>query len=384
LVDLHVPSDGLHTSDSHYKVEASFCEIDWELHKEDPAKVSFFAGLKEQSKSCAATMRTFDLHDIVQRVRSHDDAPDSSMRSIPPKGVIFHESRCGSTLAANILASFAPHKTRIYSEHVVPIKALKACSNHRKDSTITHRNSCNHELHMQLIRDVYYILGRASLDSEMEHVFYKTNSGGMYIDKFTSAFPDTPWAYMFRDTHEIMQSHWKVAEESADMSQLEDVKCSRLYRNPNQPPTTQAVLDRASKEYHELTRTEYCAAHLASISLAVMQEHQRTGKGRFINYNQMPAVMWQTLLPIDFGIEVDSAMIDNMMQLTHVYSKGHQQGRANEKWVSDADHKKKSITQNVTRAVEMLSPDTYAQLERISQKQQREPETWMLLGKRKN
>ena len=350
-----------------YDAKASFCEVDWDLQRENPASVSFFSGLKEQSTSCDSTMHTFDLFDIVQKIRSYD-AITPNMRSIAPSGVIFHESRCGSTLAANILAASAPSKTRVYSEHYVPVDTLRACAE---------SSACNDDLHMQLIRDVYYVLGRAPADYGLEFVFYKSNSGGMYIDKFTSAFPDAPWAYMFRDTHEIMQSHWKVPEESMDPD-AHEAKCARLYRNPHQPEPTKAVLAKADKQYYELSQTEYCAAHLAGISHSVIQEHERTGKGRFINYQQMPQVMWETLLPIDFGVEVEPYMVDNMMQFTHLYAKGHQQGRANEKWASDTSQKKNSITENVSRAIELFCPNMYQQLERISQKQQREPKTWMV------
>lgn len=380
LVDIRIPPNGLARGPgdySNYKVEATFCEIDWDLHKEDPSRVSFFSGLMEQSKSCSHTMRTFDLHAIVRTLRGYDNGPDATMRSIPPTGVIFHESRCGSTLAANVLAAFAPHKTRVYSEHVVPIAALKGCDDH----------DCDPGVHMEFIRDVYYVMGRAPIDSDMEYVFYKTNSGGLYIDKFTSAFPDTPWTYIFRDSYEIMQSHWKVPEEdlvdntndrNAKKKNKAVAKCSRMYRNPHQPPTTAAVLERVNRSYHELTQTEYCAVHLAGISSAVMQEHERSGKGRFVDYTQMPDVMWETVLPLDFGIQMEPYMIDNMRQFTHVYSKGHQAGRANEKWTADTADKRKRISANVTRAVDTYCPDTYERLDDISQRQRRSSDTWWL------
>lgn len=379
-MDIDIPKHGhwqrRQGEEQRYRVSATFCDIDWSLQRHDPASVSFFDGLRERSPSCASTSHTVDLFDTVQTIRRHDDnsAATSVVRSVSiPTGVIFHQSRCGSTLAANLLAAAVPRKTRVYSEHGVPVAALKACA----DVSDEEESSCDHGLHVRLIRDVYYVLGRSASSpddddaDDLEYVFYKSNSGGLYIDKFTSAFPDAPWVYMFRDSHEVMQSHWKVPE--ADLTaqqQEEEVKCARLYRNPHQPPTTRTVLARVNRQYHELSRTEYCAAHLAGISLAVLQEHHRTGMGRFINYRQMPAIMWESVLTDVFGVTMESsAMVDNMRRLSHVYSKGHQRGRDHETWTSDTLVKKRGLTHNITRAVEQFCPDTYDQLERVARRQ---------------
>ena len=388
LVDIQVPEDALlddaddddHHSTSHhrYNVKAWFCDIDWNLHRDNPSSVSFFSGLKEQSKSCPSTLQQVDLFDLMQKVRAHDDDDggnsssnnnnNNKMRSIPLTGIVFHQSRCGSTLAANLLASFDPHKTRVYSEPSVTVKAIKACEAANDDTN--YKNTCNHDLHNQLIRDVHYLLGRTAVDSGLEYIFIKSNSGGLYIDKFTSALPDTPWIYMFRDTFQVMQSHWKIPEGEKQPS---SVKCARQYRNPIQPSTTLQVLETAAggdknnkRQYHELSRTEYCAAHLASISNAVLQEHQRTGKGTFVDYKQMPAVMWETVLPETFGVAVEPYMVDNMMQHTHLYSKGHQQGRENEPWASDTEQKESRISQSIKEAVQTFCPDTYDKLAKIA------------------
>lgn len=47
------------------------------------------------------------------------------MTSIPPTAFIFHESRVGSTLLANLLATAPGHL--VYSEPHLPFLALKAC-----------------------------------------------------------------------------------------------------------------------------------------------------------------------------------------------------------------------------------------------------------------
>ena len=58
-----------------------------------------------------------------------------------------------------------------------------------------------------------------------------------------------------------------------------------------------------------------------ALSISAIQEHERTGKGQFVNYKQLPSFVWQTLLPSTFGVSpVNAEMIGNMQQLAGVYS----------------------------------------------------------------
>jgi hypothetical protein len=94
----------------------------------------------------------------------------------PPTGVVFHETRCGSTLFANILAGLAPGRSRVYSESPPPVKALQACGSNYQ--------YCDEDLHKALIRDVFYIMGRRPLSEEPNYSFFKIQSiGTMSIDK---------------------------------------------------------------------------------------------------------------------------------------------------------------------------------------------------------
>ncbi|CAN0367157.1 unnamed protein product, partial [Ectocarpus sp. 13 AM-2016] len=43
---------------------------------------------------------------------------DEGRAPLPPKGFIYHETRCGSTLVANMLATLAP--SRVFSESKPP------------------------------------------------------------------------------------------------------------------------------------------------------------------------------------------------------------------------------------------------------------------------
>ena len=55
-----------------------------------------------------------------------------------------------------------------------------------------------------------------------------------------------------------------------------------------------------------------------------MDEHKKTGMGRFISYNQLPDIVWEQILPEFFGINpIGDGMVENMKQvLAGVCSKG--------------------------------------------------------------
>jgi hypothetical protein len=198
---------------------------------------------------------------------------------------------------------------------------------------------------------------------------------------------------MYRDSAEILQSHWKLPEEQMDPTK--DVPCARHYANPNQPPAIREVLlERNVTHTNQITKTQYCAAHLAGISRSVMQEHLRTGRGRFINYKEMPQVIWETLLPLDFGVTLDEDMKNKMMQVTRRYSKGgkrdqrftgsttgsdqNEQRISQDQWTEDTTKKRASVSPAIMEAVQLFCPDIYNQLETVASKQSKEEHTVIL------
>lgn len=235
-------------------VIGSFCNIDWALQQKNPSTVAMFRDLQGQSKMCQGTLLKTDLYDITRRAHEYDAAVQNSTLpsfSVPPSGVIFHETRCGSTLSANLLASFSPLHTRVYTESPPPLASLKACDG---------ISSCNKDLHQQLIQDVFYMMGRTTRVERPQFLFYKFQSiGTHHIQTFTKAFPDTPWVFMYRDSIEVMQSHLKKGNTHP--------VCARDLGNEIQPEITKEIIEYKGKHVQEMTIPEYCAAHLVRIFL---------------------------------------------------------------------------------------------------------------------
>lgn len=244
--------------DNYKGVTAKFCHIDWKLQENEPHKVPMFNDLVRQSALCDTTAIAVDLWDLAKHAHAYDSQLSKHVSAVPPTGVVFHESRCGSTLMANMLAGFSPKHTRVYSENQVHVQTIKACD----------RNPCNPTLHKQLLEDVFYLSGRTVRKEQPQYVFYKISSiGSMFVDSFAEAFPSVPWTYLYRDTVEVMQSHLKKASLIGRRS---TPVCLRMQHAPFQPALTLQIANEKGKSPQELTDEEYCAVHLVSAFIAFL------------------------------------------------------------------------------------------------------------------
>jgi hypothetical protein len=79
--------------------KVKLCKLDFEEYHKDPSKLPMNKDLVKHSCRGGVTEMTVSLDDIKK-----DIALDSAS-VIPPTGFVFHESRCGSTLVANILGA---------------------------------------------------------------------------------------------------------------------------------------------------------------------------------------------------------------------------------------------------------------------------------------
>merc|ERR1712176_790571 len=186
--------------------------------------------------------------------------------------------------------------------------------------------------------------------NEPNYLFFKLQSiNAMNIDKFAMAMPEVPWVFVFRDTVEIMQSHTNQGERSTPGR-----VCTRYFPRPpyDQPSSTMEIIKDAEKSLTDLSSTEYCATHLAGLSLAAVQEYDRTSAsatsknpgGRFVDYYQMPDIVWERIFPDHFGVKpLPPNSVANMQATAGVYSKGRGQ-KANQEWTEDSTIKRKTAT----------------------------------------
>lgn len=365
-------------------VTATFCPLDWSLQKSNPSTVPMFRVLVDESKHCDPNRATFDLRSMAKKARLFDKAMAEAIaqhREIPITkvlkvgGAVFHESRCGSTLVSNLLVASNPQAHRVYSESNPPIGALHACTSKRK-------SKCSLAKQIALLRDVIYLMSRTQVSHET-HVFFKIQSIGTHsISLWTQAFPDVPWVFVYRDPVEVLVSHLKHGGDEAKRA-----ACLRSRPNPSQrlidlveekQQQQQQHLTEStpSKTVDELSNVEFCAAHLATLCQAAIQEYQSNhhnghlghggSKGQFLNYASLPDIMWESILPNHFDTEdLSEQHIERMKNIAGVYSKGFQK-KANMPWSQDTDTKQERASEAMRQAAKTYLAPYFEQLEQLA------------------
>jgi len=209
LVDVVVDRDDLDNlegPDGYQNIRVQFCRVQWYHQKENPSNFPMFRDLINVSDcSNKGDLFNMDLRDAVAAVKAYDqqmmNSDSVTVKQLDLKGVAFHESRCGSTLFANICVSANPVQHRVYSESPPPIYGLKVCGENFE--------RCSVETAAQIVRDIVYLMGRTD-DMRETNYFLKIQSlGSRHIEVFRKAFPNTPWLYIYRDPVQVMMSHFE-------------------------------------------------------------------------------------------------------------------------------------------------------------------------------
>ncbi len=180
-----------------------------------------------------------------------------------PAGIIFHVSKCGSTLISQSLKCILP----VYSQPRAIDDILMPPHSHCK-------------------RDIANALRALGL-------LFHTHAGGAYVLKMASwhvlfsdilraAFPDTPWIFCIRDPIDVAVS---IME---DPDPIVWYKCIGSHDNPFLPYLAVSLSDTASEG-------EYIAVFYASFCAAITSLEQKLG--RIIAYDGLPSVIWNVITP---------------------------------------------------------------------------------------
>lgn len=438
LIDIKIPTSGVlpvtdkfgaATTQLYAGVTGTFCHISWDLQDDNPSAVPSFHDLQQASFLCPGTLYTADLWDISRQAERYDAAVlrgngtavlasaasadtnkggggggGAAHTAVPPTAVIFHESRCGSTVIANALAAFLPHHTRVYAEAAPPAAAIQACEAHSSSaskSASSRRRPCDQRSHHQLIRDVFFLMGRVTRPSLPQYAFYKMQSVSVQsIDAFAQAMPATPWIFAYCDSVEVMMSHFSHYQQGLDTAPSSDTpECLRNYGKSEelQPPLVTELVTAAGRLLESLSKEEYCAAHLAALAEAAVREHERTLQFKvaahgvtvlaatrdggsaaavthaapphwFVNYSELPHKIWETLLPALVVHGVSRAEIDRMHAAVKVYSKAARDKKTDKgapHWQEDSTLKQGRAPASIKEAAKLFMDPVYAQLEAI-------------------
>ena len=371
LVDIHIPPEGLHSSgdEAYTNVQASFCQLSWSIQHADPKRVPLFDDMKHRSFLCSDTMVKTDLHHIARQAEEYDTGTNKfaatnkpkGLQVVPPTGIIFHESHSGSTLTSTILAASEPEHVHVYSESPAATAALLAC-----DDGVP----CEAGAHEKLVKDVFYLMGRMNRPTKPQNVFFKVNSVAVRsIDVFRNAFPTVPWVFLYRDSNEVMASQLHGHQESSLL--LPDYNapsCLRERHSRWQHPRLLKQLESVGRSLESLTAEEYCAAHLASLASAALEESAKPSsfwaKHMIINYDDLPFILWDRVIPeLDYMSQPVSLRIDAMHDTSKYYYTAASSSQMGRLWQEDRDIKRGWVTEAMKKASEVFLAPVYSKLE---------------------
>jgi hypothetical protein len=361
LIDIEISNRALDSSDDlnstqYGKVTGIFCPLDWSLQKTNPSTVPMFRVLVSESRHCGPNKVTMDIRHIVKKSRLYDKAMMEAMaqhREIPITrvlslgGVVFHESRCGSTLVANLLVAANPLAHRVYSESIPPLTVIRAQAGSR-------------EKQKELLRDVVYLMSRTQSPHETKVLFKIQSIGTHAISLWTETFPTVPWIFVYRDPVEILSSQLRNGGDEAKRA-----PCLRYQDSP--PSQVLSLLKSLEIDIQALSKVQFCAAMLATLCQAAINEYVRNpSNGRFVNYASLPDIMWESILPNHFDVEdISEHDIERMKSISSVYSKGFGK-KANRIWEQDSESKQERATDAMRQAAKEYLANYYDELERLS------------------
>ncbi len=192
---------------------------------------------------------------------------------LPPNGFIFHMSRCGSTLVAQMLAALPRN---IVVSEAAPI-----------DAVLRARQTCPGLAQEEQLRWLQWVIsafGQPRSGGE-RHLFIKFDSWHVLdLALIRRAFPAVPWIFLYRDPVEVMVSH--MNRRGSQMV-------------PGIVSPLQYGIDPA--EGMAMPAHEYCARVLEVICQAVLH-HCDDGAARLVNYAQLPRALDDVVMP-HFGLD---------------------------------------------------------------------------------
>jgi hypothetical protein len=192
---------------------------------------------------------------------------------LAPNGLIFHMSRCGSTLVAQMLATIS--STIVLSE-AQPLDALLA---------LRSRRTCDDELIVRWLRATTSVLARPGAGER--RLFVKFHAWHVLeLPLIARAFPDVPWIFLFREPRAVLRSHDKSPGVEAIAGMLDPAYAGI---EPRDAPF--------------LPQDEYRARMLAAFCEAALR-HTDVGQGRFVDYAALPEIVLSELLAF-FGVTLD-------------------------------------------------------------------------------
>jgi hypothetical protein len=211
--------------------------------------------------------------------------------SLAPTGFIFHMSRCGSTLISQMLAAVPGN---IVISEASPIDAILRA--HFQDTNATE------ELRIKWLRWLLSALGRQRWPEE-KYFFIKFDCWhAVFLPLIQRAFPGVPWIFIYREPVEVLMSH--ARQRGAHM-------IPRVL-DPG-------VFGWDDQYLEQMALDEYGVRVLGRICEAAL-EQARLGRGKLVNYRQLPGIVWPDLMKY-WGVDCAAEAVEAMTRVSRFNAK---------------------------------------------------------------
>lgn len=245
--------------------------------------------------------------------------------TLPPDGFIFHMSRCGSTLAAQMLAAVPHH---IVISEAEPIDAVV--------QSVT-ASGAPIAAQAAALRAIVAALGRNRSGSSRRY-FLKLDAWHILaLPLFRAAFPDVPWVFLYREPEEVMVSQLRMPG---------------MHFAAGTALPAELGLDSTAGFSPE----EHGAKVLGQL-LRAAAGHHASGGGMLVNYTDIHVAM-DAAVPAHFGFVPDAGECAAMTA-----AKSRDAKAPNADFQSDSRGKRAAVTPAIAAAVERNLRAPYAQLE---------------------
>jgi len=210
--------------------------------------------------------------------------------SLEPAGMIFHLSRCGSTLMSRLLGTL-PGVVAVAEPS--PLNALLGLDPERVDPAAQ----------VQYVRLLVRALGRRRHDDERQLVLKCTSWNIRHRAILAAAFPGTPWIWVQRDPARVLAS---LLAEPPGWLRLQDWPRSAAQRFGLEPAAVPAM-----------TRVEFAARAVGAMLAAAAAD---SADRICVDHADLPDAIWQRAAP-HFSLGVDAPAIQRMTEESRFYSK---------------------------------------------------------------
>lgn len=245
---------------------------------------------------------------------------------LKPTGFIFHLSRCGSTLVAQMLAAL---ERNVVISEASPIDFVLRAKNVAEDERV------------RWLRWMIGALGQKRNAAD-ENYFVKFDSWhALELHLIKRAFPDVPWIFLYRNPVEVIVSQMRQRGAYMIPGVVKDVSSDLTF-----------------EESIRLSGEEYCARMLASICRSV-REPLKNGEGLAINYTQLPDIVNPVVLE-HFGVELTGEELEKMFAATKVHAKNPSMS-----FTADSESKQREASAKALEAAEKYVNPLYEEIEAI-------------------